>query len=158
MSDPAYDGLCGIPALYPTSEGRYVRCRYDFGHHGDHSWKGKRGTGVHFFGGITADEVEGRARQGSPAAQAILAASSGVGVGMKSTNDPILDAQAACRSQSLSEDDLRAVLLGLGWPENVATSAIQAATGNYLLLGDDGLYTAGEASTADIVKKILSGG
>lgn len=33
-----YDGLCGIIHLASSSD-RQVRCKYDFGHGGPHSWE-----------------------------------------------------------------------------------------------------------------------
>ena len=33
----SYDGLCGIIHLNASSN-QQVRCKYEFGHHGDHSW------------------------------------------------------------------------------------------------------------------------
>ena len=39
MSDPNYDGLCGIPLPAPQRGGTYLRCRLEMGHHGDHDWK-----------------------------------------------------------------------------------------------------------------------
>ena len=41
MSDPAYDGLCGIPSSARLTGGGYLRCRYEFGHAGEHSWQGR---------------------------------------------------------------------------------------------------------------------
>jgi hypothetical protein len=32
-----YDGLCGVIHLLASSE-QQVRCKYEFGHHGPHSW------------------------------------------------------------------------------------------------------------------------
>ena len=32
-----YDGLCGIIHIYSSSS-KQVRCSYEFGHHGQHSW------------------------------------------------------------------------------------------------------------------------
>lgn len=34
----SYDGLCGIIYHYSTSD-RQVRCKYEFGHGGPHSWE-----------------------------------------------------------------------------------------------------------------------
>jgi hypothetical protein len=67
----SYDGLCGIIHLYASSE-KQVRCKYEFGHHGPHSWV-KEKVSYNICGGITRQEVEERAAKGSPAAQAILA-------------------------------------------------------------------------------------
>ena len=67
----SYDGLCGIIHIHSSSD-KQVRCKYEFGHHGPHSWA-KTQVGLHIFGGITREEVEERAAKGSPAAQAILA-------------------------------------------------------------------------------------
>jgi len=39
MSDPQYDGLCGIPLPHPQRGGTFIRCRLGLGHHGDHDWK-----------------------------------------------------------------------------------------------------------------------
>lgn len=36
-----YDGLCGIIHLYASSS-KQVRCNYEFGHHGPHSWENKK--------------------------------------------------------------------------------------------------------------------
>lgn len=38
MSDPNFDGKCGIPFRVPTRGGQYLRCQHDMGHAGDHSW------------------------------------------------------------------------------------------------------------------------
>ena len=35
-----YDGLCGIIHLYASSD-KQVRCTYELGHHGKHSWANK---------------------------------------------------------------------------------------------------------------------
>ena len=67
----SYDGLCGIIHLYASSDNQ-IRCKYEFGHYGPHSWHKTR-VGLHIFGGITRKEVEERAAKGSVAAQAILA-------------------------------------------------------------------------------------
>lgn len=34
----SYDGLCGLIALFSSSDNR-IRCKYEFGHSGDCSWK-----------------------------------------------------------------------------------------------------------------------
>lgn len=39
MSNPDYDGLCGVPLPHPQRGGTYLRCRLPMGHHGDHDWK-----------------------------------------------------------------------------------------------------------------------
>ena len=39
MSDPNFDGLCGIPWRYPLQDGSYIRCRLYAGHHGKHDWE-----------------------------------------------------------------------------------------------------------------------
>lgn len=44
-----YDGLCGITHLYASS-GKQVKCTYEFGHHGEHSWVNKK-VALHIFGG-----------------------------------------------------------------------------------------------------------
>lgn len=46
-----YDGLCGIIHLYSSSD-KQVRCSYELGHYGPHSWANKR-VAFHIFGGIT---------------------------------------------------------------------------------------------------------
>lgn len=33
----SFDGLCGIIHVNSTSE-QQVRCKYEFGHYGEHSW------------------------------------------------------------------------------------------------------------------------
>lgn len=38
MSDPNFDGKCGIPFRFET-RGGYLRCMHDMGHSGEHSWK-----------------------------------------------------------------------------------------------------------------------
>jgi hypothetical protein len=38
MSDPRYDGLCGIPCPAPLADGRYLRCKLGLAHDGDHDW------------------------------------------------------------------------------------------------------------------------
>jgi hypothetical protein len=44
-----YDGLCGIIHLSASSD-KQVRCSYELGHHGQHSWANKS-VGFHIFGG-----------------------------------------------------------------------------------------------------------
>jgi hypothetical protein len=44
-----YEGLCGIIHLNSTSDQR-VRCKYEFGHSGDHSWANKK-VGLTIFAG-----------------------------------------------------------------------------------------------------------
>lgn len=44
-----YDGLCGIIHLHATSD-KQVRCSYELGHHGKHSWANKS-VAYHIFGG-----------------------------------------------------------------------------------------------------------
>lgn len=39
MSDPNYDGLCGIPLDAALRGGLKIRCNLSIGHCGDHSWK-----------------------------------------------------------------------------------------------------------------------
>lgn len=39
MSDPNYNGLCGIPLPHPQTGGTYIRCGLPLGHHGEHDWK-----------------------------------------------------------------------------------------------------------------------
>ncbi len=39
MSDPQYDGLCGIPLPHSYGGGLYLRCTYEPDHTGEHSWK-----------------------------------------------------------------------------------------------------------------------
>ncbi len=70
MSDPAYDGLCAIPSFF-TMDGLHLRCKFEMGHGGDHDWK-KYESQFRIFGGITKSEVRERAKEGSPAARAIL--------------------------------------------------------------------------------------
>lgn len=41
MSDPAYDGLCGMPSTARLTGGGYLRCQHEFGHGGEHSWVGR---------------------------------------------------------------------------------------------------------------------
>lgn len=44
-----YDGLCGVMHLAASSE-QQVRCNYEFGHEGDHSWIKLRTTyPIHYF-------------------------------------------------------------------------------------------------------------
>ena len=71
MTDPAYDGLCGIPSLFTLWDGTRLRCKYEMGHGGDHDWKKYERQFV-IQGGISRDEVFKRAKEGSPAARAIL--------------------------------------------------------------------------------------
>ena len=40
----SFDGLCGIICMYSTFD-QQVRCKYEFGHTGDHSWVKKLSTG-----------------------------------------------------------------------------------------------------------------
>ena len=52
MSDPAYDGLCGIPAPFAI----HYRCRFEMGHLGDHDWEKHRAK--FFIGGcVTQDDM-----------------------------------------------------------------------------------------------------
>lgn len=45
----SYDGLCGI--IHPSaSSDRQVRCSYELGHHGSHSWNKVR-VAYHIYGG-----------------------------------------------------------------------------------------------------------
>lgn len=44
-----YDGLCGIIHLHASSD-KQVRCDYELGHHGAHSWANKK-VALHIFGG-----------------------------------------------------------------------------------------------------------
>lgn len=44
-----YDGLCGIICLYASSD-KQVKCNFELGHHGPHSWANKK-VGFHIFGG-----------------------------------------------------------------------------------------------------------
>jgi len=76
VSDPAYDGLCGIASTFTDWKGNRFRCKYEMGHGSDHEWEKYRLQFV-IFGGITHREVVDRAALGSPAAQAILATSEG---------------------------------------------------------------------------------
>lgn len=71
MSDPAYDGLCGIPYPISIGGGIYLRCRYDLHHEGEHDWEKYRNA-FQILGGIKRKEVLARARKGSPAARAML--------------------------------------------------------------------------------------
>lgn len=71
MTDLSYDGLCGIPSPFSTRDGLHLRCKFELGHHGDHDWK-KYESQFRIFGGITRTEVLQRAKEGSPAARAIL--------------------------------------------------------------------------------------
>lgn len=51
MSDPAYDGLCGVPCPVPQRGGTYLRCRLPFGHGGKgHDWE-KHKYGFRICGG-----------------------------------------------------------------------------------------------------------
>ena len=50
MSDPNYDGLCGIPLPAPLEDGSFLRCRLDVGHYGDHDWKKHERS--FFIGGV----------------------------------------------------------------------------------------------------------
>ena len=36
-----YDGLCGVIHRYASSD-KQVRCNYELGHHGSHSWAKKK--------------------------------------------------------------------------------------------------------------------
>ena len=42
MSDPTYDGLCGIPSHFTDNGGRHLRCKFELGHGGDHEWEKHR--------------------------------------------------------------------------------------------------------------------
>lgn len=72
MSDPHYDGLCGIPSFFQDQGGRHFRCQHEMGHGGDHSWK-RYESQFRIFGGITHQDVVNQAARGNVAAQAILA-------------------------------------------------------------------------------------
>jgi hypothetical protein len=52
MSDPTYDGLCGIPCIYNVLH----RCMYEIGHGGDHSWANKK-THLVIQGGVFQDDM-----------------------------------------------------------------------------------------------------
>lgn len=49
MSIESYDGLCGLIHLNSSSDLR-VRCKYEFGHSGPHSWD-KKNVGMTIVGG-----------------------------------------------------------------------------------------------------------
>lgn len=51
-----YDGLCGVIHLNASSD-QQVRCSFEFGHHGPHSWE-KKQVGLHIVGGVFAHDVE----------------------------------------------------------------------------------------------------
>lgn len=55
MSDPTYDGLCGIPSFF-TVDGRHFRCKLEMGHGGDHDWK-KHEHHFHIVGGVTRNDM-----------------------------------------------------------------------------------------------------
>ncbi len=65
----SYDGLCGVARPRALFDGTLLRCQYEFGHTGEHSWA-KYGDGT-ILGGVTHDEVAQLASEGRPAAQAI---------------------------------------------------------------------------------------
>jgi hypothetical protein len=63
--------FCGVVSPGTLFDGTRLRCQHEFGHGGDHSWA----KHLHVIqGGITRQEVDRRAREGSPAALAILKA------------------------------------------------------------------------------------
>jgi hypothetical protein len=39
VSNSTDDGLCGIPSRFTTRDGLHLRCSFEMGHGGDHSWK-----------------------------------------------------------------------------------------------------------------------
>ena len=51
-----YDGLCGIPCPIPLRVGTYLRCNFELGHGGDHSWK-KHEHHIRIFGGVTFNDM-----------------------------------------------------------------------------------------------------
>jgi hypothetical protein len=71
VSNPTFDGLCGIPSPFTTRDGLHLRCKFEMGHGGDHDWK-KYKAQFRILGGITWDEVRRRVKKGSPAARAML--------------------------------------------------------------------------------------
>jgi hypothetical protein len=75
---------------------------------------------------------------------------------MKSTNDPILDAQALCGEQPMSQEALASALTGLGWAPGVAKMAIKAATGIYLEDRDGVLHTR-DGHVEELISKTLNG-
>ena len=66
------DGKCGLPMRGTLPDGTKLTCTFAFGHGGPCSWA--KAKPLMIGGGITREEVERRARSGSVAAQAILAA------------------------------------------------------------------------------------
>jgi hypothetical protein len=71
VSDPTYDGLCGVPCPSPLRDGRYLRCRLSLGHGGAHDWA-KHLEQLAIAGGIRLEEVVERALRGSVAARALI--------------------------------------------------------------------------------------
>jgi hypothetical protein len=75
MSDT--DGKCGVISDFTLWDSTRLRCQHAFEHPGlPHSWEKYRRQ-LTIGGAITRDEVVKRAAEGSPAAQAILAAVEG---------------------------------------------------------------------------------
>ncbi len=68
MSD---DGLCGVPMLHRLRDGTWVRCRYEFGHGGRHSWA-KLVRRYLVRGGVPHGGFAERAMDGRPSALQIL--------------------------------------------------------------------------------------
>lgn len=73
---------------------------------------------------------------------------------MKSTGDPILDLQAACKLKPMSEDELRAVYGVFGWGPPFE-EVLKWATGTYIDKGEDNLYRARNGSIQDVLNKVL---
>jgi hypothetical protein len=52
-----FDGLCGIIYLHACSD-QQIRCKYEFGHEGPHSYEGTLATDWCFLGGVATHPVE----------------------------------------------------------------------------------------------------
>lgn len=75
---------------------------------------------------------------------------------MKSKNDPILDAQAICQANPVTEEELTKQLLEVGWSESLVPEVIRVATGTYIQKGVDGRFVPRNGTTEDVVRKVLS--
>lgn len=73
---------------------------------------------------------------------------------MKSTGDPILDLQQACKLKPMTEDELRSVYGVLGWGPPFE-EVLKWATGTYIIKSDDGLYRSRDGSIQDVLNKVL---
>jgi hypothetical protein len=60
VSDPFYDGLCGVPARFTMWDGTHLRCKFEMGHGGDHDWEKHRDKFVIRGGTFSNEHVQRR--------------------------------------------------------------------------------------------------